>query len=391
MKYRPFGGLDWQGSALGFGCMRLPVLDGKPECIDEANAIRMIRHGIDSGINYIDTAYPYHGGMSELVVGKALKDGYREKVHLATKSPVWFIHNQADFDKYLDEQLQKLQTDHIDFYLLHALNKARWPELHRLGIVDWAEKALQSGRIGHIGFSFHDDYPLFEQILDDYDRWTFCQIQYNYLDVEEQAGLQGLKLAAEKGLAVVVMEPLMGGKLAAPPQKILDIFDQSPLKHSPADWALQWLWDQPQVSLVLSGMSDMQQVQENLDSAARSGVGSFTPAERAVVDRAREKYRALIPIPCTKCRYCMPCPNGVNIPYQFDLFNKGVMMEDWGSSRFRFAQLPASERASECIACLECEQQCPQHINISEWMPVVEAVLGQNQPWDGRVIPGLHS
>ena len=388
MKYRPFGHLDWQVSALGFGCMRLPILDGKPEVIDEALAVNMIRQGIDQGINYIDTAYAYHGGMSEPLVGKALTGGYRQKVRLATKSPVWLVHNQADFDRILDEQLVKLQTSHIDFYLLHALNRSRWPSLRDLGILTWAEKAIQSGRIGHIGFSFHDDYPLFEQIIKDYDGWTFCQIQYNYLDLEEQAGLKGLQLAAEKGLAVVAMEPLMGGKLAAPPPKIQAIFDQAPVKRSPSDWALQWLWDQPEISLLLSGMSDMQQVEQNLSSANNSTVGLLTQAEREMVDSVREIYRALIPIPCTKCRYCMPCPNGLNIPYLFELFNKGVMVEDWGSPRFRYSQVLPAERASECIACMECEQQCPQNIAISEWMPVLETVLGQTQPWNEHIIPG---
>jgi predicted aldo/keto reductase-like oxidoreductase len=381
MNYRPFGRLNWQASALGFGCMRLPVVDGNPEAIDTPLAIEMIRSGIDGGINYIDTAYPYHGGKSEPLVGLALKDGYRQKVHLATKLPVWLVQSHSDFDKYLDEQLERLQTDHIDFYLLHALNKSRWAAIRQLEVESWIEKAISSGRIGQIGFSFHDDTPIFEQILHDYDGWAFCQIQYNYMDIEEQAGVKGLKLAAEKGLAVVVMEPLLGGKLAAPPQAVQSIFDQSAVNRSAVHWALQWLWDQPEVSVVLSGMSDLSQVQDNLAAANSSSVGLLTGDEHSLVDQVREKFRALIPIPCTKCRYCMPCPNGVDIPYNFEVFNKGAMMDMWGSARFRYSQIPAVEKASECIACMECEEKCPQKIHISDWMVRVHEVLGEQKPF----------
>ena len=228
MQYRRFGKLDWRPSALGFGCMRLPTTDGNPMsgCVDESEAVRMIRHGIDNGINYVDTAYPYHTGKGELAVGKALADGYREKVMLATKSPVFLISRAEDFDRYLDEQLKKLQTDHFDFYLLHALDRQRWENIilkHR--VLDRAEAALKDGRISQLGFSFHDNLSAFKHIIDGYDGWTFCQIQYNYMDTENQAGTVGLKYAASKGLAVVVMEPILGGRLANPPAEIRRMFD----------------------------------------------------------------------------------------------------------------------------------------------------------------------
>lgn len=219
MQYRQFGPVDWKVSALGFGAMRLPVIDNTPNKIDEPEAIRMIRHAIDEGVNYVDTAYPYHGGMSEPLVSRALADGYREKVKLATKSPVWLIHTPDDFHRLLDEQLERLKTDHIDFYLLHALNKLRWPQLRALGIIGEAEKGISDGRIGHLGFSFHDDLETFKGIVDDYDNWTFCQIQYNYMDTDYQAGTEGLKYAADKGMAVVIMEPVRGGQLAGKPPK----------------------------------------------------------------------------------------------------------------------------------------------------------------------------
>lgn len=384
MKYRPFGKLNWQGSALGFGCMRLPVIDGNAAKIDEPRAINMIRYGIDNGINYVDTAYPYHEGMSEPLVGKALTGGFRQKVKLATKLPVWLLHSKADLDKYLNEQLTRLQTDTIDFYLLHALDRGRWPLLLSLDIEEWIEKAKGDGRIQNIGFSFHDEYAVFEEIINGYDQWDFCQIQYNYLDIEEQAGEKGLKLAAQKGLAVVIMEPLMGGRLSSPPPSVSSILDQSEIKRSPTDWALQWLWSQPEVSVVLSGMSDEVQVKENLESAGRSAVGAFSAKEMEIIDQARQQYRSVLPIPCTKCGYCMPCPNGVNIPFVFELFNKAVMVDDWGSGRFRYGQIAASDRADQCVDCGACEEACPQKIEISDWMPIVDDVMGQKNEWNGR-------
>jgi len=212
LKYRVFGRLDWCVSALGFGAMRLLTIGGDTSKIDEPLAIDMIRYAIDHGVNYIDTAYPYHQGQSEYLVGKALKDGYREKVRLAIKMPTWLIQKYQDFDRYLNEQLTKLDTDHIDFYLLHGLNKTRWSTIRELKVLEWAEEAKADGRINYLGFSFHDEYPVFEEILKDSEHFTFCQIQLNYMDTDYQAGLRGLRLAAEKGLAVVVMEPLKGGK-----------------------------------------------------------------------------------------------------------------------------------------------------------------------------------
>jgi predicted aldo/keto reductase-like oxidoreductase len=314
MQYRSFGRLDWKASALGFGCMRLPTSDGErlsPNIVED-EAIRMIRRAIDSGVNYLDTAYPYHGGQSEVIVGNALQEGYREKVRLATKLPVWEVQSAADFDRILNEQLVKLQTDHIDFYLLHALSHNRWQDIVlKHDLLTRAEAALADGRIRHLGFSFHDEYEAFEEIVKGTELWSFCQIQYNYMDTENQAGVRGLKLAAEKGLAVVVMEPLMGGRLADPPKDILEAMSNFPVRRSPVEWALEWLWDQPEVSVVLSGMSTMAQVEENLRYADSSRIGAFGPSEQALIAEVREKYSARMVIPCGKCNYCMPCPNGV--------------------------------------------------------------------------------
>jgi predicted aldo/keto reductase-like oxidoreductase len=340
----------------------------------------MLRYAIDHGLNYVDTAYPYHGGNSELVVGRVLKGGYREKVRLATKLPCWLVKAPEDFDRYLNEQLEKLQTDHIDFYLLHALNQKSWPKMHDLDVLERAEKAIADGRIRHLGFSFHDKYEVFKEIVDAY-HWTLCQIQYNYMDVENQAGTKGLKYAASKGLAVVIMEPILGGRLVNPPQPIQDLWNTAAKKRAPADWALQWLWNQPEVSVVLSGMSAMQHVQENVASADASGIGTLTEEELALIERVRDRYQELCPIPCTKCEYCMPCPNGVNIPRNLETYNEGVIYDKPDYVRRAYTWMPEEERASACIQCRECEELCPQGILISEWMPRVHAVLGEGQPY----------
>jgi len=256
MRYGTLGKTGKTVSALGFGAMRLPTLDS-PEAIDEPAAIELIRCAIDHGVNYVDTAYVYHGGNSEAVVGQALRDGYRSRVFLATKCPVWNVQQTADLDRYLDEQMSRLQTDHIDCYLLHCLQKTSWPTIRDLGVLDWAERAQASGRIGEFGFSFHDSIDVFKEIVNAYD-WGFCQIQYNYVCDDVQAGTEGLKYAGRKGLGVIIMEPLFGGALANPPQSIWEIWQES--GGRPADVALRWVWDQPEVSLVLSGMSTMTQL-----------------------------------------------------------------------------------------------------------------------------------
>jgi predicted aldo/keto reductase-like oxidoreductase len=282
---------------------------------------------------------------------------------------------ETDFDKYLNEQLEKLQTEHIDFYLLHALNGNRWPKLMELNILEWSEKAIADGRIGQVGFSFHDDYDAFKMIVDSYDHWSFCQIQYNYMDIENQAGTRGLRYAASKGLAIVIMEPILGGRIADAPPTVLDVWETAETSRTPVDWALQWLWDQPEVSLVLSGMSNMQQVKENISSAQASNISSLSLDEIHLVDQVRDEYIKLSPIPCTKCEYCLPCPSGVNIPRNFEIYNEGAMYT-YDSARMTYNNwFPAKENASNCQDCKDCEELCPQQILISEWMPKVHEKL----------------
>ena len=370
MKYRKFGKLDWEVSALGFGAMRLPIIGKDTSKIDEPQSIRMIRYAIDNGVNYVDTAYPYHQGESEKLVGKALQDGYREKTKLATKLPTWLTEEREDFDKYLDEQLEKLQTDYIDFYLLHGLREERWGTLQEIGVFEWAEEAIDDGRIKHLGFSFHDELPIFKEIVDAYDKWVFCQIQLNYMDTEYQAGLEGLRYAAEKKLAVVIMEPIKGGKLAVtPPKDVQEIWAKAEKDRTPAEWALQWVWNLPEVSTVLSGMSEMRHVVENIDYAGRSGPGTLLEEELELYDEVVKAYNNLGFIGCTACRYCMPCPEGVEIPKVLGLYNEYYMSEQSDEIKQKYwEEISPEMEPANCVACGKCEEQCPQELPIRKFM-----------------------
>lgn len=383
MKYRKIGKLDFKVSALGFGAMRLPVIKDntspkiksqKPVFpkVDESEAIRMIRYAIDNGVNYIDTGYFYHGGESEKIIAKALRDGYRDRVKIATKLPVYLVKNKDDFDRFFNEQLERLESDKIDFYLLHALSGLNWPKVHDLGVIPWLEGLLRKGKIKNAGFSFHDNFDIFKKITDSYDNWTLCQLQYNYMDLYEQAGKRGVEYAASKDMGVVVMEPLRGGQLTkTPPKKISRLWDSAIKKRSLAEWGLQWLWDQMEISVVLSGMSTMNQVVENISFADRSGHGEFSREDRNIIKQVRKAYKGLRPVPCTSCGYCMPCPNGVDIPGVFDMYNDSCMYEDpnhgrvWYNSQYGFDQEKKADKCNKCGACLK---KCPQHIEIFAWL-----------------------
>ncbi|WP_135661848.1 aldo/keto reductase [Halorhabdus rudnickae] len=362
MEHREFGAsIDWEPSALGFGAMRLPTDDGE---VDRERAIEMIRTAIDGGVSYIDTAWPYHDGESERVVGEALEDGYREQVTLATKMPSWELETRDDLDEYFEKQLDRLGTEHVDCYLLHALDHEYWETYQRLDVFEWLERKQATGKIDHIGFSFHDDLDLFEEIVDAYD-WDFCQIQYNYLDEEFQAGRDGLVYAAQRGLGVIVMEPLRGGTLASDlPNPVQDAFEDADADRSPVEWALQWLWDQPEVSTVLSGMSTRDQVRENVEIAAESGVGQFSVDDHATIERARDRFEALMAVDCTGCDYCTPCPTGVEIPRNFDLYNRIEMGDEPDAVLEEYDSMDETARADACVACGECETACPQNLEI---------------------------
>jgi predicted aldo/keto reductase-like oxidoreductase len=390
MQYRTFGQIDFEPSALGFGAMRLPLSGDGPKDIDREEARRMLRRAVDLGVNYVDTAWPYHGGASEGWLGWALGDGYRERVEVATKLPTWKVEKRDDFDRYLEEQLERLGTG-IDFYLLHALDAETWrDQVLAHDVMASAERALSDGRIRHLGFSFHDTYEAFVEILDGTDLWEFCQIQYNYMDEEYQAGTRGLELAAGRGLGVIVMEPLRGGQLARPTPEVAALWaaagrdleergaaaERAP--ESPVEWALRWVWDHPEVSLLLSGMSTMEQVEQNARYAARADA-PLGAAGLQVLSRVREEYRRAIPVPCTSCKYCLPCPNKVAIPDILELYNDAVAYADVDGAKLRYTWLDDDARADACTQCGECEDRCPQGIGIIGWLEKAQSFLAAGE------------
>jgi len=374
MPYRTFGRTGEQVSILGFGCMRLPVLGGRRECIDVPLATEMLQYAIDRGVNYVDTAYAYHSaafdgspGMSEVFLGEALSGGLREKVLLATKLPSWWVKSREDMDDFLYGQLGRLRTDHIDCYLLHALNAKTWPKLVDLGVLDFLDAAKSDGRIRYAGFSYHDDPPVFAPIVDAYD-WDFCQIQYNFMDVNYQAGAAGLAHAADRGLGVVVMEPLKGGRLAwTPPAAIQALWDGATDKRSPAEWALRFVWDDPRVASLLSGMTAMEHVIANVEYATRGRAGSLSLTDLDLIGRVREAYRARTVVDCTGCRYCMPCPEGIDIPAVLSCVNNASLFDRPTEEQRNYGlmvELGSSAPASACAECGQCEASCPQQIHV---------------------------
>lgn len=365
MKYRSMGQTGIEVSALGFGAMRLPIItdENGNASIHEEEAIKMIRTAIDHGVNYVDTAYPYHNGMSEILVGKALKYGYREKAMVATKSPVWLIKSEDDFERYLEEQLHKLEIDSIDFYLLHALSLQRFQDIVlKYDLIPKMIEAKKKGKIKHMGFSFHDNWDAFKTIVDSTDAWDFCQIQMNYIDVNNQATIQGMEYAASKGLGIIIMEPLLGGKLANPPKNVEAALCES---KTPVEWALDFLWNREEVSIILSGMSDMQQTLDNLEYANRSSIGMLEEKDIAMLAKAKEIYDTMALVSCTKCEYCMPCPFGLHIPKTFEAYNKTASV---GMKEAKELYDTIETKADACRRCRKCEKVCPQSIKISEVM-----------------------
>ncbi len=378
MKYRTLGN-NKDVSILGFGCMRLPVIDGNYGQIDQEEAMKQLRYSIDHGINYIDTAYPYHEEASEGFVGEVLKDGYRDKVYIATKMPSWLIKSREDLDKYLDIQLERLQTDYIDYYLLHALNKDFWRNYKEHDVFDFIKKAKDSGKIRNIGFSFHDTYEVFEEIIQSYS-WDFCQIQLNYFDEEYQAGVKGLKLAGSLGVGVVIMEPLRGGKLANHvPNEVLDLFGQSKEKHSPAGWALRYLWNYPEVSVILSGMNRMDHIDDNLSEANAAEVDMLSEKDKQIIQQVKRFYKSKIQVDCTNCKYCMPCPYGIDIPGNFSIYNNAHIFNDKeGHQKQYYRMLKPEQLAEACKQCGTCEPKCPQNIQIIDELEKVATYFKQS-------------
>ena len=369
MQYRTFGKLGIKSSVFGLGCMRFNGQASGDSVIDEKKAISLIRRAIDGGVTYIDTAYVYLDGTSEIVLGKALKDGYRDKVTIATKMPLGKVHNYEDMENLLNEELTKLQTDHIDFYLMHGINRGGWEKFKEIGAPKFFEDKKKEGKIKYICFSFHGSYEEFEYIINDYD-WDMVQIQYNFMDVNNQAGEKGLKLAGSKGIPVVIMEGLLGGKLAKAPSDVQALYDSFPVKRTPVEWAFRWLCNHPEVCTVLSGCNEAEQIDDNLRIFDTVAPNIMSADELELISKVRDAYNARTKIGCTGCRYCMPCPGGVDIPRVFAAWNESSLYDIPKEHNWHYSELNRlNQGADKCLKCHACEAKCPQHLSIVDSLP----------------------
>jgi predicted aldo/keto reductase-like oxidoreductase len=393
MLYREVPKTGDKLSVLGYGCMRLPV---RIQSINQKLAEKQILYAMDQGVNYFDTAYPYHGKKSEPFLGKVLsKNKCRDDVKIATKLPHWMAQSKSDMDRILDEQLSKLKTDRIDYYLIHALNGELWETARHNGVIEFMDDALKKGKIINAGFSFHGLSEDFNGIVDDYD-WTFCQIQYNFLDTRNQAGTAGLQYAASKDMAVIIMEPLRGGNLAkTPPPTVKDIWAKADHKKTPVAWSLGWIWNHPEVTVVLSGMNRDDHINENLALAEKALPDSFSEKEVQLVEDAAAEFRKVMKVGCTGCQYCMPCPAGVNIPSCFECYNSRHAFKDKGAKMMYLFQngglvTDKPSMASMCVQCEECLEKCPQNLPIPDVLKDVqedmEGFMTKPMIWLGKRI-----
>ena len=378
MLYRKLGRTNIDVSILGFGCMRLPEVKNNYGKINETEASKMLNYAIENGINYLDTAYPYHNGASETFIGKYLKPEYRKKVHIATKIPSWLINKKEDLEYYLNKQQERLQSEKIDIYLIHSLNKTYWPKLEKAGVLEFLDDLKDNGTIKYSGFSFHDDLEFFMQTIELYN-WDICQIQYNFLDENYQAGREGLRYASSQGMGIVIMEPLRGGVLANyVPPNVQSIYDESENTRTPAEWALKYLWDLEEVDVVLSGMSNLKQVKENILYAKDGFTHSLSEDDKFIIKEVARAYRENKGVDCTACGYCMPCPEGVNIPDCFMHYNYATMLNDPENAKMHYITLlKGEEKASRCIECGECDNICPQMNDIKKELKKVVKAFGQ--------------
>jgi len=380
MQHRQYGKLGYEVSALGLGCMRLPriIREGQDHAeVDLEKAIELIRYAAENGITYFDSAFSYHNEQSEAVLGEALDNGLREKVKIATKQPLGVMKTQGDIRRNLENTLKKLRTDHIDVYLIHNIQSGSWDEIKRRNIIGEYQKFRDEGMINAIGFSYHGRYPCFEDIMNHFD-WDMCQIQQNMLDVDKVGTEEAIRLAGKKGCALVIMEPLRGGGLANAPASVRALYNAYPVKRTPAEWAFRHLINYPEISCILSGMSTMEQLKQNIELFSRpdSVPNCLSDEEKRILKEAKENYEAIASIPCTGCGYCMPCPKGVNIPGIFSDYNAGGMFEDFSQPKrsYLFTKRSKSD-ASQCVECGACEKKCPQHIGIRDQLKTAHESL----------------
>lgn len=370
MKYRRFKDTDIKLSLFGLGCMRFPTeedADGNQR-VKKDEAITLIHAALERGVNYFDTAYPYHRGESEPILGEALTSANREDAFIATKSPVWDIKQHDDFERIIDEQLERLNTDYIDFYLLHSLNRKYWDTARKNDALRFLDKVRGDKRVRFAGFSFHDNFDVFQEILQAYD-WDITQIQLNFLDQEYQAGLKGLRLASERGVPVVVMEPLRGGRLASPPSgEIAEAWNKSAARRTPVEWAFRWLYNLPQINVILSGVTTMEQLKEDVEIFDRAEANCMSQEELRIVDEVKRLYETKLVVGCTGCNYCMPCPSRVEIPSIFELYNNSSLYNDLTrQGKFYRKWFDETGRGAQaCIECGKCEEACPQELPVIE-------------------------
>ncbi len=373
MQYRLFGKTGLRVSALGVGTKKLPNAIGSDGriAVDEEKTIGIIRKAIDSGVNYIDTAYSYYDGDAERVVGKALLDGYRERTYIATKCPLWLIHSPEDFDRILDEQLERLQVQYIDFYMFHSMNSLNWNDViltYRL--LEKMDEAKRAGKIRYAGFTYHDNYDMFETALRIYN-WDFCQIQMNYLNCDKEATYEGMQLAYSNNVAVVVMEVLGGGKLANPPVNVANtLWDMK----SAVEWAYDFVWDRNEVSVALCGAENLEQLEEHIGNAERSYTGMLFPKEVEMLEKAKLIYDTVPLVNCNKCSYCMPCPLGINIPRILDAYNQlAIKGKDEALKMYSTNKI----KADQCKKCKACERLCPNKVKISDMMTQIDKIFSE--------------
>ncbi len=370
MKYRKFGSLEWEVSILGLGLKKLPIAENCPTCIDETASIELIRYAIDRGIAYLDLSYPCHMEQHErlaCVVREALQDGYLEKVKIAVTIPSHLIRSKADFEFHFDRELKWLRTEKADFCLLGRLNRENWPLLQDRGVLSWIDAAMKDGLIESIGFSFHDHFQVFKRILESFDKWSFCQIQFSYMDIDHDPGVSGIKYAAQKGLAVVVAEPLKSGRLAKkPPESVSKIWAGPQEECGYLEWGLRFVWNYPEVTTLIRDMTSIDEVARSASIAESAKPDCLTVQEEVLLSRIREAYLKLRVIPCASCRPCMPCPEGIDVPRIFEVYNDAFIYGDMKTARSIYRD--EGHQADRCTECRVCEDRCTKRLPIVDWL-----------------------
>jgi predicted aldo/keto reductase-like oxidoreductase len=370
MKYRRFGSADWEVSAFSLGSMRLPAAEPGASAGEDDLAVGMIRYAVDAGVNYLDLGYPYDLARQERIcrlISRALQDGYRKKVKLTATLPISALTSSSDCDRYLNGQLRWLETDKVEFLLLATLNRENWPKVQELGVLSWAERSMSDGPVGRLGFSFHDHYQPLRTVIAAYDHWALCQFQFSYMDVDHDPGVSGIKYAADKGLAVVVTEPLRGGRLAAePPESVAKVWAGALQQRTLAEWGLRFVWNLPEIATVVGDVGALRDAAEYIAVADNAEPDGLSVQELVLLSNIREAYQKLNPIRCTSCRACMPCPEGIDVPRIFEIYNDAIKYRDIETGRCIYRD--EQHWAANCTQCGACVAACAKSLPILDWL-----------------------